>query len=44
MSNSQSQVIKQRQEKAESLTNEGVPLYSNKYRPETTIAEIRERV
>jgi lysyl-tRNA synthetase class 2 len=44
MSNSQSQVIQQRQEKADSLTNDGVPLYSNQYRPGTTVAEIRERV
>ena len=43
MSNSQSQVLQQRQEKAELLTSEGVPLYSNRYRPGATVADIRNR-
>lgn len=40
----QSQVIKQRHEKALSLQEEGQPLYPNHFRPKHSIAEVRDRL
>ena len=43
MEEQQSQVIKQRREKADDLKNEGASLFPNRYRPDTHISNLRDR-
>ena len=43
MEEQQSQVIKQRREKADELKNEGASLFPNRYRPDTHISDLRDR-
>ena len=43
MSEEQSQVIKQRQQKAQDLEDQNIPLYPNRYRPRVSLAELRKK-